>query len=211
MAFATRDPFLLKLLTQVNVWVGPFFVLSGYVAGYTATELAKFEASPRVKPAGAYTVARVAGYYPLFMYVQILFGAMFAFADWTYNGPVATVAHAIMSATLTQVRQLGCMEVVPGVACCACGAVGAAGCSSCVCRRQQQRGGVHGGPKLRPAAPPPSLLPPHLCYPQQPLRPGSLRTPKSGMRPPGSCRPSPLPWWCCPTCCPPSRRCARRG
>jgi hypothetical protein len=74
------------------------------VAGYTATELGKYVASSRVKPEAAYTVARVAGYYPLFILVQILFGAMFAFADATYNGPVATVAHALMSATLTQVR-----------------------------------------------------------------------------------------------------------
>ena len=48
-------------------------------------------------------MARVAGYYPLFILVQILFGAMFAFADNFYNGPVATFAHAVMSATLTQV------------------------------------------------------------------------------------------------------------
>lgn len=34
---------------------------------------------------------------------QILFGAMFAFADNAYNGPVATAAHALMGATLTQV------------------------------------------------------------------------------------------------------------
>jgi hypothetical protein len=74
VAFATKDPFLLRLLTQVNVWVGPFFVLSGYVAGYTATELGKYEASPRVKPAAAYTVARVAGYYPLFALVQVRTG-----------------------------------------------------------------------------------------------------------------------------------------
>jgi hypothetical protein len=33
----------------------------------------------------------------------VLFGAMFAFADNAYNGPLATVAHALMSATLTQV------------------------------------------------------------------------------------------------------------
>lgn len=33
---------------------------------------------------------------------QILFGAMFAYADAFYNGPVATFAHAVMSATLTQ-------------------------------------------------------------------------------------------------------------
>lgn len=102
VTFATRDPFLLKLLTQINVWVGPFFVLSGYVAGYTATELGKYQASPRVKPEGTYTVARVAGYYPLFILVQLLFGAMFAFADYTYNGPIVTAAHFLMSTTLTQ-------------------------------------------------------------------------------------------------------------
>lgn len=84
------------------MWVGAFFVLSGYVAGYTATEQAKFEASPRVSPASAYTVARVMGYYPLYMLVQLLFGAMFAFADNFYNGPVATAAHFLLSATLTQ-------------------------------------------------------------------------------------------------------------
>lgn len=39
-------------------------------------ELGKYEASPRVKPAGAYTVARVAGYYPLFAIVNILFGGL---------------------------------------------------------------------------------------------------------------------------------------
>ena len=100
--FATKSGFALRLLTQVNVWVGAFFVLSGYVAGYTATEQGKFEAGSRVKPEGAYTLARVAGYYPLYMLVQLLFGAMFAFADNFYNGPLATVAHFLMSATLTQ-------------------------------------------------------------------------------------------------------------
>ncbi|GAB4823535.1 hypothetical protein N2152v2_010581 [Parachlorella kessleri] len=102
VAFATTNPFLLQLLTQVNMWNGAFFVLSGYVAGYTATELGKYEASPRVKPAAAYTVARVMGYYPLFALVQVLFGAMFVFADYTYNGPIKTLAHGIMSTTLVQ-------------------------------------------------------------------------------------------------------------
>ena len=102
VAFATKSGFALKLLTQVNVWVGAFFVLSGYVAGYTATEQGKFEASARVAPAGAYTLARVMGFYPLYALVQLLFGAMFAFADNFYNGPVATAAHFLMSATLSQ-------------------------------------------------------------------------------------------------------------
>jgi peptidoglycan/LPS O-acetylase OafA/YrhL len=102
VSFATRDAFLLKLFTQINVWVGAFFVLSGYVAGYTATELGKYEASARVKPEGAYTVARVAGYYPLFLLVNVVFGAMFVFADVAYNGPVSTFFHGLLSATLTQ-------------------------------------------------------------------------------------------------------------
>jgi len=102
VGFATSNVFALKLFTQVNVWVGAFFVLSGYVAGYTATELGKFEASPRVKPAGAYIAARVMGYYPLYMLVQLLFGAMFVYADNKFNGPLATAAHAVMGATLTQ-------------------------------------------------------------------------------------------------------------
>jgi peptidoglycan/LPS O-acetylase OafA/YrhL len=92
------------MMPQVNVWVGPFFVISGYVAAYTATELGKYAASPRVAPAWAYSVARVAGYYPLFILVQLLFAPMFAFADNAYNGPIATAAHALMGVTLTQVR-----------------------------------------------------------------------------------------------------------
>lgn len=102
VGFATRDAFILRLLSQVNVWVGAFFVISGYVAGYTATEVGKYEASARVKPAWAYTVARVAGFYPLFLLVQLIFAPMFIYADNFYNGPVATAAHFLMSATLTQ-------------------------------------------------------------------------------------------------------------
>lgn len=82
--------------------VGAFFVLSGYVAGYTATELGRYEASARVRPAWAYTVARVAGYYPLYALVQLLFGAMFVYADNFYNGPVATAAHGVLSFVLAQ-------------------------------------------------------------------------------------------------------------
>lgn len=37
-------------------------------------QLGKFEANARVRPAWAYTVGRVAGYYPLFILVQVLFG-----------------------------------------------------------------------------------------------------------------------------------------
>ena len=39
---------------------------------------------------------------PLRLSTQLLFGAMFAYVDNMFNGPVATVAHAIMTLTLTQ-------------------------------------------------------------------------------------------------------------
>lgn len=110
------------MVPQVNVWVGPFFVISGYVAAYTATELGKYAASPRVAPAWAYSVARVAGYYPLFILVQLLFAPMFAFADNAYNGPIATAAHALMGVTLTQVhngcRQTNSSSCAPAGGCC---------------------------------------------------------------------------------------------
>jgi hypothetical protein len=80
-------------------------VLSGYVAGYTGTEAGAHAASPRIKPEAAYTVSRVAGFYPLFILVQLLFAPMFIFADAYYNGPVATALHGFMSATLVQVGE----------------------------------------------------------------------------------------------------------
>jgi len=60
IACATRDPLLLKMLSQVNVVVGAFFVLSGYVAAYTASELNKYEhTEKRFLPTKvAYTIQR---------------------------------------------------------------------------------------------------------------------------------------------------------
>jgi peptidoglycan/LPS O-acetylase OafA/YrhL len=42
------------------------------------------------------------GYYPLFALVQLLFGAMFVYADNLYNGPLATAFHALLTFSLTQ-------------------------------------------------------------------------------------------------------------
>lgn len=100
--FATQDLLVIKMFAQVNVWVGAFFVLSGYVAGYTATELDKYEASPRIKPEFDYFVSRIAGFYPLFLFVQILFGGMFVAVDNFYNGPFATFVHGLLSTLLAQ-------------------------------------------------------------------------------------------------------------
>lgn len=163
---------------QVNVWVGPFFVLSGYVAAYTATELGKYAASPRVAPAWAYSVARVAGYYPLFILVQLLFAPMFIFADNAYNGALATAAHGLMGVTLTQVGAAACKGCSSTAATTAGGGVGCAqraGCGSVTpgwCRRACCASSACWS----------HLVPFLVC------RPGSLHTRRSGMPPPGSCQ-----------------------
>ena len=102
IACCTKDAFTLRLLSQVNVVVGAFFVLSGYVVAYTCTELGKYEASPRVSPAPAFVASRVMGYYPLYIAAQAAFAWVFVYADNLYNGPVATAWHALITCTLTQ-------------------------------------------------------------------------------------------------------------
>lgn len=109
--FATQDMFIIRLFAQVNVWVGAFFVLSGYVAGYTATELNKYAASPRIKPEFDYFLGRISGFYPLFAFVQVLFGAMFIIVDNFYNGPLVTLANGFLSSTLLQAWFPGHAEV----------------------------------------------------------------------------------------------------
>ena len=103
IACATKDALALAAFSQVNVVVGAFFVLSGYVAAYTTTALGKYEAEmARLRPSPKYFVSRVMGFYPLYFLVNCLFAPMFFYADSFYNGPVAAVAHGLMTFTLTQ-------------------------------------------------------------------------------------------------------------
>ena len=87
IACATRDPLLLKMLSQVNVVVGAFFALSDAIC-VTASELNKYEhTEKRFLPTKvAYTIQRVMGFYPLYFATQILFMPVFLIADVTYNG-----------------------------------------------------------------------------------------------------------------------------
>ena len=71
IACCTKDAFALKLLSQVNVVVGAFFVLSGYVVAYTCTELGEYKASPRIKPAPQFVASRIMGFYPLYLLAQL--------------------------------------------------------------------------------------------------------------------------------------------
>jgi hypothetical protein len=105
IACATKNPTILRFATQINVVVGAFFVLSGYVAGYVATELGKREASSRTENKSQYIVGRIMGYYPLFFIVQVLFAPMFAFVDNMYSGPMVAAWHGFLSTTLLQVYE----------------------------------------------------------------------------------------------------------
>eukprot|EP00192_Tetraselmis_astigmatica_P005119 CAMPEP_0117668120 /NCGR_PEP_ID=MMETSP0804-20121206/11358_1 /TAXON_ID=1074897 /ORGANISM="Tetraselmis astigmatica, Strain CCMP880" /LENGTH=497 /DNA_ID=CAMNT_0005475947 /DNA_START=168 /DNA_END=1662 /DNA_ORIENTATION=+ len=102
IAFASPEPFVMKLFSQVNVVVGAFFVLSGYVAAYVATELNEYKASPRIKPAVSYFAGRVAGYYPLYFLVNVLFAPMFLWVDNIYNGPIKAAWHGLITFSLSQ-------------------------------------------------------------------------------------------------------------
>jgi len=103
IACATKNARALAAFSQVNVVVGAFFVLSGYVAAYTTTELGKYEAQMgRLRPTPKYFVSRVMGFYPLYFVVNCIFAPMFFYADSFYNGPLSAAAHGLMTFTLTQ-------------------------------------------------------------------------------------------------------------
>ena len=86
----------------MNVVVGAFFVLSGYVVAYTCTELGQYKASPRISPAPQFIMSRIMGFYPLYLLAQLLFAPVFIYADALYNGPIATLWHAVITFSLSQ-------------------------------------------------------------------------------------------------------------
>eukprot|EP00667_Euglena_gracilis_P006688 EG_transcript_6748 len=93
---------VVKLLTQVNVVVGAFFLLSGYMAGYTGSAVGSPEVDPRLGPTISYVVDKVMTYYPLHVVVLLLFAPMFVYVDLHYNGARQALVHALLSLTLTQ-------------------------------------------------------------------------------------------------------------
>ncbi|CAE7419581.1 unnamed protein product [Symbiodinium natans] len=88
---ATQNPFLLRFISQINVVVGAFFVISGYVAAYTTTELGQRKGSKRLDNAVEFVITRIMGHWPLHLMVLLLFSPVFLFVDLSYSG-VATAA-----------------------------------------------------------------------------------------------------------------------
>lgn len=104
LRFANPNLFLLKFFSQVNISVGAFFALSGYVTAYTSTEVAKRAASPKLTstPAQKWWLSKVMAYYPMHWVVTLLFSPMFLYSDVNYGGWVQACINGLLSMTLTQ-------------------------------------------------------------------------------------------------------------
>lgn len=102
--FANPSDFWFKFVSQHNASVGAFFALSGYVAAYTSTEIGQRAPSSKLTtmPSQKWILSRIFGYYPLHLFVLLLFSPMFVFVDMKYNGWHKTVWNAFLSVTLTQ-------------------------------------------------------------------------------------------------------------
>eukprot|EP00930_Biecheleria_cincta_P083040 TRINITY_DN72686_c0_g1_i1.p1 TRINITY_DN72686_c0_g1~~TRINITY_DN72686_c0_g1_i1.p1 ORF type:complete len:544 (-),score=91.57 TRINITY_DN72686_c0_g1_i1:184-1737(-) len=99
---ATSNKFLLRLITQINVVVGAFFVISGYVAAYTTTELAQRKGSKRLDNAVEFAVSRIMGHWPLHLFVLLVFAPMFLWVDMKYSGPSVALWNGTISAFMLQ-------------------------------------------------------------------------------------------------------------
>eukprot|EP00429_Kryptoperidinium_foliaceum_P066497 CAMPEP_0176052296 /NCGR_PEP_ID=MMETSP0120_2-20121206/26001_1 /TAXON_ID=160619 /ORGANISM="Kryptoperidinium foliaceum, Strain CCMP 1326" /LENGTH=413 /DNA_ID=CAMNT_0017385735 /DNA_START=48 /DNA_END=1289 /DNA_ORIENTATION=+ len=91
--FGTSHPKLLQFLTQENVLVGGFFVISGYVSAYTSTALGSRSIEERVlaKPE-LFFWKKVMSYYPLHVLVSTVFAPMFIAVERWYRTPWQTSA-----------------------------------------------------------------------------------------------------------------------
>jgi len=103
ISFAAPSAFAFKTVTQINVVVGAFFALSGYVAAYTTCEIGQKKAKDKIAgtPPPTFIVSRVFGYWTLHLFVLLLFCPMFMYVDNKFGGPVVTAWHAVLSVSMT--------------------------------------------------------------------------------------------------------------
>jgi len=91
--FGTKNLTMLKLLTQENVLVGGFFVISGYVSAYTSTKLGERKAEEKkLANPELFFWQRVMAYYPLHFVISCLFAPMFIQVERWFNTPWTTTA-----------------------------------------------------------------------------------------------------------------------
>ncbi|CAE8620801.1 unnamed protein product [Polarella glacialis] len=102
--FGTKNKLLLKLLTQENVLVGGFFIISGYVSGYVATNMGERKADEKkLKEPELFFWQKVMSYYPLHFLLSTSFAPLFVLVDrWQKNPWSTTRFHALLNYTLLQ-------------------------------------------------------------------------------------------------------------
>jgi len=84
--FSTNNLTALKLLTQENVLVGGFFVISGYVSAYTTTKLGALGVEEKkVANPELFFWQRVMAYYPLHFLSSAIFAPMFIWVERNFN------------------------------------------------------------------------------------------------------------------------------
>mmetsp|Transcript_93406 Transcript_93406/g.264437 ORF Transcript_93406/g.264437 Transcript_93406/m.264437 type:complete len:436 (+) Transcript_93406:78-1385(+) len=102
--FGTKKEWVLKLLTQENVLVGGFFIISGYVTGYTSTNMGE-RTHDRKKLARPelFFWQKVMSYYPMHALVSTLFAPMFIAVERMAGKSRRIIAsHAFLNYTLLQ-------------------------------------------------------------------------------------------------------------
>mmetsp|Transcript_68431 Transcript_68431/g.127702 ORF Transcript_68431/g.127702 Transcript_68431/m.127702 type:complete len:530 (+) Transcript_68431:73-1662(+) len=102
IGFAEPSKFAFKAITQINVVVGAFFALSGYVAAFTGCEIGEKKAKDRVTgvPPKEYIMPRILGYWTLHFLLLVIFAPMFIWVDNKFSGPITAAWHAFMSTTM---------------------------------------------------------------------------------------------------------------
>lgn len=91
----------MRFVAQVNVTVGAFFALSGYVAAYTTTLGGNDAAKERFSPK-KWWITKAMSYYPMHWFVLLGFGPLFVYCDVTARGWGAALSNGLLSVTLTQ-------------------------------------------------------------------------------------------------------------
>lgn len=104
LRFAKPNDFLMKFFAQVNITVGAFFAISGYVTAYTSTEVGEQKASAKLTdtPAQKWWLSKVMSFYPMHWLVLLLFSPMFLYSDLTVKGWPTAAINGLLSVTLTQ-------------------------------------------------------------------------------------------------------------
>lgn len=104
LRYAQPSDVLLRFFSQINVTVGAFFALSGYVTAYTSTEVGVRQASSKIidVPAQKWWLQKVMAFFPMHWLVLALFSPMFVYSDVTYGGWGTAAINGLLAVTLTQ-------------------------------------------------------------------------------------------------------------